>query len=126
MNVQPIFDINIYNRYLYYSGGQHPNFYQYQQFVNNLYYHNYFYYQNSSLPSEPLPNPPIPSEPLPNPPIPSVPLPNPPLPSEPVSNSSGQTTKNNCIKGMGCKNIKCSDFHHPSKDLDIIKQIRNN
>ncbi len=24
-----------------------------------------------------------------------------------------------CIYGMGCKNVKCSDYHHPSKDLDI-------
>jgi hypothetical protein len=117
MNFQPIFDINIYNRYLYYSGGQHPNFYQYQQFVNNLYYHNY--YQNSLAQSPPLPSEPVPA-------LPSEPVPSPALPSEPVPNSSGQTTKNNCIRGMGCKNIKCSDFHHPSKDLDIINQIRNN
>lgn len=108
MEVQPIFDINIYNRYLYYSGGQHPNFYQYQQFVNNLYYHNYFYYQNTLMQ---------------NPPLQSEPVSSPPIPSEPVS-SPVQTKQSNCVRGMGCKNIKCTDFHHPSKDLDIIKEIR--
>ena len=25
-----------------------------------------------------------------------------------------------CIKGIGCKDIKCNDYHHPSKDLDIL------
>lgn len=120
MNFQPVFDINIYNKYLYYSGGQRPNFFQYQQFVNNLYYHNYFYYQNTSLQ-----NPPPPSEPHAIPPPPSEPYAIPPPPSEPVT-SLGQIKQNNCIRGMGCKNIKCSDFHHPSKDLDIINEIRKN
>lgn len=27
-----------------------------------------------------------------------------------------------CIKGMKCINIKCKDFHHPSKDLDILNK----
>jgi hypothetical protein len=114
MNMQPIFDTNIYNKYLYYSGGQHPNFYQYQQFVNNLYYNNYFQYQNVLLQSPPLPSEPLPSAPLPSAPLPSV-------PSVPDQNK-----QNNCIKGMGCKNIKCTDYHHPSKDLDILNEIRKN
>ena len=119
MDVQPIFDINIYNRYLYYSGGQHPNFYQYQQFLNNIYYGNYFYYQNMLAQS-----PPLPSEPMPNVPVLCTPIPKEPVLSISTPIASDKTIQNNCIKGMGCKNIKCSNFHHPSKDLDIIKEIR--
>jgi len=29
-----------------------------------------------------------------------------------------------CIYGMACKNTKCKDFHHPSKDLQILTESR--
>lgn len=31
-----------------------------------------------------------------------------------------------CIKGMECKDIKCNDYHHPSKDLDILNASKKN
>ena len=103
MSIQPIFDINIYNRYLYYSGGQHPDYYQYQQFVNNLYYQQYYqhYYQQNN------------------------PVQNNIEQNNPVQSNNIINKITFCIKGMSCKNINCSDFHHPSKDLDILNESRN-
>jgi hypothetical protein len=43
MNQHFVFDINIYNKYLYYSGGIHPDYNQYNEFVKSLYYQNNLY-----------------------------------------------------------------------------------
>ena len=109
MNQPFNFDINIYNSYIYHSGGFHPTFHQYQQFAlynNNMYYINlqaqqsqFQNLQQIQQPSQP-PQPPQPLE-----------------PSQPDIEIKERISV--CIYGMGCKNVKCSDYHHPSKDLDI-------
>ena len=118
MNYCYNFDNNINNAFIYYNGYQ-PNFQQYQQFVNNLYYQQMLqgqgqmqtYISNHIQPQTPL----IPQTPQ----IqqlsdvqPSLAEVQPPLPPE--------RKHTVCIKGMGCKNIRCTDYHHPSKDLDIL------
>lgn len=101
MNTQPIFDINIYNKYLYYSGGHHPDYNQYQQFVAHL---NYQYYLQQNYQAQ-----------------------NYQVQNQQVSNNleSNENKKKNCINGMNCKNTNCIEFHHPSKDLEIHNQSRN-
>lgn len=132
MNYCYNFDINVYNSFLYYSGGYTPTYQQYQHFANYLY--NYQIAQGQlqitqgqlQMPQGQLQ---IPqgqlqmaqgqlqnyitnqtqlssqqeqqqTEPLPQ--------------LKPIQKFSF------CIKGMGCKDIKCNDYHHPSKDLDIL------
>ena len=98
MNQPFNFDSNIYNAYLYHSGGFHPSFHQYQQFAyslyNNLYYTNLQTQQHQQLLQQHTHQIQQPSQ----------------SPKERISV---------CIYGMGCKNVKCPDYHHPSKDLDI-------
>jgi hypothetical protein len=102
MNQPFIFDNNIYNAYIYHSGGFHPTFHQYQQFASTLYNNNMYYInlQAQQLQFQQLHQ----IQQLPQPPQPQVEI------KERISV---------CIYGMGCKNVKCSDYHHPSKDLDI-------
>jgi len=97
MNQPFIFDNNIYNAYIYHSGGFHPTFHQYQQFASTLYNNNMYYInlQAQQLQFQQAPQIQQPSQ-------------------QPIERISV------CIYGMGCKNVKCSDYHHPSKDLDII------
>ena len=94
-------DINIYNGYLYCSRGLHPTFEQYQNFAYNVYYHRYLNMMQSNLLPKQIQNQLIVHEVLPI-----------------------QNEKIVCIRGMKCKNIKCKDFHHPSKDLDILNEFR--
>ena len=108
MNQPFNYDNNIYNAYIYHSGGFHPTFHQYQQFASTLY--NNMYYINlqaHQLPFQQLPQIQQPPQ-LQQPPQIQQP------PQQPIERISV------CIYGMGCKNVKCSDYHHPSKDLDII------
>ena len=101
MNQQYVFDINIYNKYLYYSGGIHPDFNQYNEFVKSLYYQAnmyqpYYSFYNLQQPTN------------------MVPVLNHQPNMMPVLNHQ---PKNYCVDGMECKNVNCNDFHHPSKDF---------
>jgi hypothetical protein len=100
MNQPFNFDNNIYNAYLYHSGGFHPTFHQYQQFAYSLY--NNMYYTN--LQAQQLQ-------------FQQLQLQQPQQPQQPPIEIKERISV--CIYGMGCKNVKCSDYHHPSKDLDI-------
>ena len=97
MNSKYNFD-NFYNTFMYYSGGYPPSFEQYQQHLQYTYQkqlmQNYMYLQR--MPSYPPPK----------------------------INYIIKHIHSVCIKGMSCKNIKCTEYHHPSKDLDIIKASR--
>ena len=89
MNPYPI-DYNIYNMFMYYTGGRHPSYNEYKYFEYTL-----------NNPVQSLPPAFIPT--MPN----QIPM-----------------KISFCINGMSCKNIKCTDYHHPSKDLDIINSSR--
>ena len=113
MNTQPIFDINIYNKYLYYSGGHHLDYNQYQQFVAHLNY-QYYLQQNYQAQNYQAQNYPAQNYPVQNPQV-----------SNNLVLESNENKKKYCINGMNCKNINCIEFHHPSKDLDILNQSKN-
>jgi hypothetical protein len=93
MNPYYNYDYNIYNTYIHYSGGYHPTFQQYQQFVHYL--NNQQIIQNQM----------------------HMHLQAPQIQSSRINREERLSY---CIKGMNCKDIKCNDYHHPSKDLDIL------
>jgi len=101
MNSYYNFD-NYYNDYMYYSGGYPPSYEQYQHYMQSIYQkqllQNYAHLQSPSTTLSPQPQPTI--------------------------NYIIKQIHSVCIKGMSCKNIKCTEYHHPSKDLDIIKASR--
>jgi len=113
MNYFYNYDTNINNAFIYYYGYQ-PNFQQYQQFAYNLNYQKMLqdqgqmqnYISNQIQPHTPQlqSQPEVQSQPQP----------------EVQSQSQPERKHNVCIRGMGCKNIRCTDYHHPSKDLDIL------
>jgi hypothetical protein len=109
MNQQFNFDNNIYNAYIYHSGGFHPTFHQYQHFASTL-YNNHMYCINlqaqqlqfqQSQQSQQLQ-----------------------FQQSPEVLLEVKEKISVCIYGMRCKNIKCLDYHHPSKDLDIINSSK--
>ena len=111
MNPYYNYDNNIYNTYLYYSGGYHPTFVQYQQFANNLYQgqmQNSIFNQIQMHPQQ-IQMHPVQIQ----------------VPSEQIQ-ISPERKHSVCIKGMECKDIKCNDYHHPSKDLDILNASKKN
>ena len=108
MNTQPIFDINIYNKYLYYSGGYHPDYNQYQQFVAHLNYQYYLQQQNFQAQNYLIQNSQVSNNLV-----------------QTLQIESNENKKKFCINGMSCKNTNCTEFHHPSKDLEIHNQSRN-
>jgi hypothetical protein len=108
MNYSYNFDINVYNSFIYYSGGYPPTYHQYQAFANNLYQgqmQNYLANQTHMPPQH--------IQMLP------VQIQAHSTPSEQIQ-ISPERKLSFCIKGMECKDIKCNDYHHPSKDLDIL------
>lgn len=102
------FDINVYNSFIYYSGGYTPTYQQYQHFANNI----YNYQMTPMVPMTPMT--PMAQGPLQNY------ITNQTLEQPPTQKFSF------CIKGMKCKDIKCNDYHHPSKDLDILNASKKN
>jgi hypothetical protein len=112
MNYYYNFDINVYNSFIYYSGGYIPTYSQYQAFAKNLYegqMQNYLINQTQMSPQQ-IQMPPqqiqMPPEHI-------------QMPPEHIQMPQEQKLSV-CIKGMMCKDIKCKEFHHPSKDLDIL------
>jgi len=116
MNQPFNFDNNIYNAYIYHSGGFHPTFHQYQQFASTLYNNNMYCFnlQAQQLQFQQLPQIQQPTQFQQLPQIQQQ-------PEVPIENKERISV---CIYGMGCKNIKCLDYHHPSKDLDIINSSK--
>ena len=113
MNYCYNFDMNIYNSFIYYSGGYTPTYQQYQNFANTLYNYQQNYIANQTIPQQQIQMP-LPPQQI------QMPLEQIQQPQQDQVEITQIQKHRVCIKGMGCKNIKCNDFHHPSKDLDIL------
>ena len=90
MNHSPIIDVNIYNLFIYHNG-RHPNYQEYKHY--EYFYYNNFRNYNYIAPTTNTPTP-----------------------------STNTTTPriSHCLQGMSCRNVNCNDFHHPSRDLNVI------
>jgi len=97
MNYSYKFDPNIFNAFVHYSGGCAPTLEQYQEFACNMYYQQVLQTQLRNF-TQPINNQ---------------------IQPETITLTPSQK-HSVCIKGMKCRNIKCNDYHHPSKDLDIL------
>lgn len=118
MNQSFNFDMNIYNAYIYQSGGFHPTFNQYQQFASSIY--NNMYYVNLQAQQTQLQQFQAPHQQF-------QALHQQFQAQHQQFQASHQSNKERisvCIQGMECKNVKCKDYHHPSKDLDILNSSK--
>ena len=104
MNHSPIIDVNIYNLFIYHNG-RHPSYQEYKHYEYFYYnnFRNYNYITPSTNTNTPSTNTPVPST---NTNTPSTNTPAPRI--------------SHCLQGMSCRNVNCNDFHHPSRDLNVI------